>query len=178
MSRGEQNAVERALERLAADHRAVLVVQLAEARVDADGERVRAQEARAEAVDRRDPRAVELAREIGPAAAVERGADARAQLAGRLPRVRDHEHRLDVEALLAHRAHEALDEHARLAGARAGRDEDLARRLDRFRLLFVHGARHPAHRPEVAPGRARVTLRVVLDVARTDALRVAARAVA
>ena len=59
---------ERALERLAADHGAVLVVELAEARVDADRERVRAQEARAEAVDRRDPRAVEPAREVGPAA--------------------------------------------------------------------------------------------------------------
>ena len=63
---------ERALERLAADHRAVLVVELAEARVDADRERMRAQEPRAEAVDRRDPRAVELAREVGAAAAVQR----------------------------------------------------------------------------------------------------------
>jgi hypothetical protein len=117
----------------------VLVVELAEARVDADGERMRAKEARAEPMDRRDPRAVELAREVGPAAPVERRADARAQLARRLARIGDDEHRLDVEALLAHRAHEALDEHARLAGPRARGNEDLARRLDRLRLLFVHG---------------------------------------
>src|SRR5205823_12897144 len=61
---------QRTLERLAPDHRAVLVVELAEARVDADGERVRAQEPRAESVDGRDPRAVELPREIVPAARV------------------------------------------------------------------------------------------------------------
>ena len=44
--------------------------------------------------------------------------------------VRDHEHRVDVEALVADRADEALDEHGRLAGARAGGDEDRAARLD------------------------------------------------
>ena len=139
---------QRALEGLAADHRAVLLVQLAEARVDADRERVRAQQARAEAVDRRDPGAVEPAREVGPAAAVQRGADARAQLARRLARVRDHEHRLDVESLLADGAHEALDEDARLPGSRARGDEDLSLGLDGGELLRVHGrsTRHIAQR--------------------------------
>src|SRR5207247_948957 len=104
-------ARERALERLAADHLPLLVVELVEARIDPDGERVRAQEPGAEAVDRGDPRAVELAREVGASARMERGADARAQLARRLARVRDDEDRVDVEADIADRAHEPLDEH-------------------------------------------------------------------
>ena len=80
-----------------------------------------------------------LPREVVAAARVQRRADAGAQLAGGLARVGDDEHRLDVEALVADRAHEPLDEHGRLAGARAGRDEDLARRLDSSALLLVHG---------------------------------------
>ena len=51
----------------------MLVVGLPEPRVDPDRERMRAQEPRAEAVDGRDPGAVELPREIGPAALAERG---------------------------------------------------------------------------------------------------------
>ncbi len=74
---GRAERRERALERLAADDRAVLIVELAEPRIDADRERMRAQQPRAEAVDRRDPRTVEPAREIGAAARVQRGADAR-----------------------------------------------------------------------------------------------------
>ena len=168
-----------ALERLAPDHRAVLVVELAEARVDPHRKRVRSQEARAEAVDRRDPRAVEPPREVVAAARVERRADARAQFAGRLAGVGDDEHRLDVEPLLADGTDEALDQYRRLACARAGRDEDLARRVDGGALLGVQsGTLHAAHRPEVTPGRARATLRVVADVTGPDALRVAASAVA
>ena len=102
-------------------------------------------------MDRRDPRAVELAREVVAAALGERGADARAQLAGRAPRVGDDEDRVDVEPAVADRAHEALDEHRRLAGARAGGDEDLAGRLDGCAAAARSCARHPADRPEVAP---------------------------
>ena len=146
---------QRALERLATRTGAWSSASSRNTRVDADRERMRAQQARAEAVDGRDPGAVEPAREIGTAALAERGADARAELAGRLPRVRDHEHRLDVEPLLAHRAHEPLDEHRRLSGAGAGRDEDLASGRDRARCCsgFMPGSRSldAAHRPEVAP---------------------------
>ena len=142
---------ERLLERLAPEHRRLRVVELAEARVEAGGERIRLEQAEAEAVDRRDPRAVELAREIVAAAARKLRADARAQLAGRAPRVRDDEDRVDVEALVARRAHEALDEHRRLAGARAGGDEDLARRLDggellRVELVHARSTLHIGHR--------------------------------
>ena len=62
---------------------------------------------------------------------------------------------------IADRPDEALDEHRRLAGTCAGRDEDEPARVDRRELLLVRAAsrrprhaRHPAHRPEVAPGRA------------------------
>jgi hypothetical protein len=117
----------------------VLVVELAEPRIDPDRERMRAQESRAEAVDRRDPGAVETTGEIGATATQERGADPRPELARRLAGVGDDEHRLDVEALVAHRLHEPLDKHGRLARACAGRDEHLAVRFDSCALLSVHG---------------------------------------
>ena len=129
---------ERPLERLAAQHGRLVVGELVEARVEPDRERMRAEQARAEAVDGRDPRAVEPPCEVGPAARVQRGTDACAQLTGRLARVGDHEHRLDVEPGVADRAHEPLDEHRRLAGPCACGDEDLAGRLDGGCLLAVH----------------------------------------
>src|SRR5919198_1176999 len=60
--------LERPLERLAAHDRALRLVELAEARVDPDRERMRAEQAGAEAVDGRDPGAVELPGEVAPAA--------------------------------------------------------------------------------------------------------------
>ena len=129
---------ERLLERLAAEHRALCVIELAKARVQAGGKRIALQEPEAEAVDRRDPRAVELAREVLPTALRERCADAGAQLAGGASRVRDDEDRLDVEPAVAHGAHETLDEHRSLPRTRPCRDEDLAGRLDRRLLLLVH----------------------------------------
>ena len=129
--------LERALERLAAKHGRARILELAEAGIEADGERMRPQQPVAEAVDRRDPGTVELAREIGAAALDERRSDPRAQLARRLARVRDDEDRVDVEAALAHRADVALDEHRRLARARTSRDEHDPCRLDRRQLLVV-----------------------------------------
>src|SRR5439155_14712407 len=110
-----------------------------EARIEPDGERVRAQQTRAEPVDGGDPGAVEPACEIVAAAVLQSGPDAGAQLARCLARVGDHEQRLDVEPLLTDRAHEALDEHRRLARPRTGGDEDLARRFDGRVLLGVQG---------------------------------------
>ena len=60
---------QRALERLAAEHRRLVVGELVEARVEPDGERMGVQQPRAEAVDRRDPRPVELPGEVVPARA-------------------------------------------------------------------------------------------------------------
>src|SRR5581483_2380942 len=86
--------------------------------------------------------------EIVAPALGERSADACAELARGAARVRDDEDRVDVEPAIAYRAHEPPDEHGRLAGARAGRDEDLAGRLDRCQLLLVHarGTRQIDHR--------------------------------
>src|SRR5262249_49384796 len=115
------------------------VVELTEARIEPGRERIRLQEPQAETVDRRDPRGVELAGEVRAAALRERGPDARAQLAGPAPRVRDHEDRVDVETAIAYGADEPLDKHGRLAGARTRGHEDLSRRLDGRPLLLVHG---------------------------------------
>src|SRR5262249_55435257 len=129
--------LERGAERLAAEHAALTVVENAEARVDPGGERVRLQQAVAEAVDGRDPGAVEPALEVVPAELVQPLADAPAQLAGRALGVRDDEDRLDVEAAVADGAAEALDDDGRLAGARPRGDEDDALLLDCAELLLV-----------------------------------------
>ena len=129
---------ERLLERLAAEHCSLRVVELAETRVEPGCERIALQQAQAETVDRRDPRAVELAREILSPALSECGANARAQLACRAARVRDHEDRVDVEPAVADRTYEALHEDSRLPGPRSRRDEDLAGRLYCRELLLVH----------------------------------------
>ena len=138
-SRAER--VERALERLSTQHGGAGLVELPEARVEPDAERMGLQEPVAEAVDRRDPRAVELTGEVVPPAVEERGADPAPELARRLARVRDDEDRLDVEPALAHRADVALDENRRLPGPRAGRDEDVPGRLDGLELLVVQPRR-------------------------------------
>src|SRR4029078_9073198 len=104
---------------LSAQHAALSVVEHPEARVDAGRERMRLQQTVAEAVDRRDPGRVELARRVVPPALQQPLADAAAQLAGRALGVRDHEQRVDVEAALADRLAEALDDQRRLPGAGA-----------------------------------------------------------
>ena len=111
------------------------LVEHTKARVDAGRERMGAKQPMTEAVDGRDPRAVELARQIGTSALDQARADPAAQLARRLLGVRDHEDRLDVDSLVAHGAREALDEHLRLARARARGHEHEPARLD-SRLLF------------------------------------------
>ena len=138
----------------------------------------------AETVDRRDPRGVELSREVGAPELDEPRTDPVAQLAGRLLGVRDDEERVDVEPALADRPGEPLDEHGRLARAGAGGDEDDPARLDRRRLLGVGAVAaslrdscsrrsrplHPAHGREVAPrGAAGVAERVVTHVPAPDA---------
>ena len=122
--------LERGAKGLAAEDAALAVVEDAEARVDPGGERVRLQQAAAETVDGRDPGAVELPREVVAAELDEALPDPSAQLAGSALGVRDHEDRVDVEPALAHRAAEALDDHGRLAGPGARRDEHDSGLLD------------------------------------------------
>src|SRR3954470_12611257 len=96
---------------------------------------MRPQQPMTEAVDRGDPRTVELAREVGASALDEPGADPAAQLARRLLRVGDHEDRFDVDALVADGTRETFDEHLGLARPGSGRDEDGPSRVD-CALLF------------------------------------------
>ncbi len=133
--------VERLRERLAGEHGRLRAVELAEARVEPRLERVGAKQARAEAVDGRDPGAVELAREVVASALAQLAPDARTQLTRGLARVRDHEDRADVDPAVADRADEPLDEHGGLAGAGARREEDATVGLDRCLLLRVRGER-------------------------------------
>ena len=90
--------LERTLERLSAEHGRTRLLELAEARVEPHTERVRLQKPVAETVDRRDPGAVELARKLVAPAVDERSPDPRSELTRGLPRVRDDEDRVDVEA--------------------------------------------------------------------------------
>ena len=183
VARRAQNCSSASSNASAAQHARLRLVELAEARVEPDRERIRLQQPVAEAVDGRDPGAVELAREVVPPALAERVADAGAQLAGRALRVRDHEDRVDVEAVVADRAHEALDEHARLAGAGARGDEDVAARVDRRLLLGVRDARRHARLTRHIGQRShqagqRLALRIVAHVAAADPLRELAARVA
>ena len=129
---------ERLVEGFRAEHRRLGFVELAEAWVEPGREWVRLEQARAETVNRRDPGAVELAREVVPSTLGKRGADPRPQLAGGTTRVRDHEDRVDVEPAIADRADDPLDEHRGLAGTGTGGDEHLSPGLDCRKLLIVH----------------------------------------
>ena len=134
---GRAEALQRDGERLRLEHEGLWLVEHAEGGVDARRQRVRAEEAPAEAVDRGDPGAVELERQVRPAALEEPRADAGAKLARRALGVRDDEERLDVQPVVDHRGHEPLDEHGGLARPCAGRDEDGSPRVDRGLLLLV-----------------------------------------
>ena len=136
--------VQRRLEGLAADHTALAVVEDAEARVEAGRKGVGLQQPQAEAVDGRDPGAVERAGQVVASELMQARPDPALQLTRCALRIGDHEHRLDVDPPLADRLDEALDEHRRLAGAGACRDEDLTARGDRRRLLFVGRTRRHA----------------------------------
>ena len=127
-----------AIEGLAAKHGRVLVIELVETGVDPDRERVGAKEAAAEPVDRRDPGAVELTRQVEPAPLGERPPDPGTQLTCGLARIGDHEHRVDVEPFVTDGRDEALDQHRGLAGTGPGRHEDLAACLDGGALVLVH----------------------------------------
>ena len=132
---------ERRREGLAADDASLALVEDPEARIEPGLEGVRLQQPQAEPVDRGDPGTVQRTGEIVTAELVQPRPDAPAQLARGPLGVRDHEQRLDIDALVADRLDEALDEHRRLARAGARGDEDLPAGRDRSRLLLVG---HPA----------------------------------
>ena len=129
---------ERDAERLRAQHARLALVEHAEARIDACRRGIRAEQPVAEAVDRRDPRAVELACEIGATGLEEPRPDARPELARGALGERHDEDRADVDAAL-HGPDEALDDDGRLAGAGARGDEHRPAGVDGDRLLGVRG---------------------------------------
>src|SRR5256885_5546423 len=102
--------VQRRIERLAAEHAGLAVIKPPEARVEPGGERIRLQQPVTEAVNRRDPGAVKLAREVIAAAVEQLPPDPPTELARRALRVRDNEHGADINALVAHSVREPLDE--------------------------------------------------------------------
>jgi len=136
LARGRE-ARQRGVEGLGSEHAGLALVEHTEAWIEAGLERMAAEQPVAEAVDGRDPSAVELPRQVEPVEGAQPLADAATQLACRPLCVRDDEDRVDVEAALAHRLDEALDEHGRLAGARSRGDEDDTGLLDRGKLLLA-----------------------------------------
>ena len=98
----------------------------------------------------------------------ERALQPQCQLARSRLRVRDDEHALGCGAQLQRGPH-ALDHERRLARARAGRDDDLAARVDRDLLLFgAERARsrvgHPADAVPATPRRTFAVRRIVQHV--------------
>src|SRR5207244_12233784 len=134
---GRAEGLDRLLERLAGEHARLVLVQDAEVRIDPGLERMGLQQAMTEAVDRRDPGPVQLAREIVAVELAEPPPDSSAQLSGSALGVRDREHRVDRQASFANGTDEALDEHRRLARARTRGDEDEPARVDRGELFLV-----------------------------------------
>jgi hypothetical protein len=170
---------ERLVEGLDPEHRGLSLVEHAEARVEPRGERILAEEPGAEPVDRRDPGAVELPRQLGTAELGQAPANPTPQLRGRAVGVGDHEDRADVDAGVDC-AREALDEDRRLPCPGACGDEDEPGGADRGILLRSRRAfdrrshplrpPHAAHRRELAPRRAAAVAEgVVPDVPLADA---------
>jgi hypothetical protein len=142
---GAHELLERRVERVGADPLRLQLVEHAEVGVDAGAERVGAQHARAEAVDRRDPGPLGSAGVGAPAQLDEAIAHARLHLGRRLLGERDRQHRLDRRAVLDHGAHEALDKHGRLARARAGAHDQRAVPAGDGALLLGGERGHPSH---------------------------------
>ncbi len=131
-ARRGQEVGQRRLEGLALRGAPVGGVDDREAGIEARGHRVRAQDARAEAVERRDPRGLGLARRLAVTELEQADAHARAQLARRLLGEGDGQDLVGAQSVLHHRGDEALDQHRRLARAGVGREHEVARRGARW----------------------------------------------
>ena len=118
------------------------LVEHAEARVQPRSERLAAQHARAEAVDRADPGGVDLARVLRLPELLEAPPDPLAQLGRGLVRERQRQDRADRDAVVADGLGEPLDHHGGLAGPGAGRQQRGAAAVgDRRALLPSRPAR-------------------------------------
>jgi hypothetical protein len=97
-------------------------------------------------VDRRDPRALGVTREVALAKLEQPLADALLELARGLLGERDREDPPRRDPVVEHLTDEALDEHARLAAARGGAQQQVALALE-DRACLLAGER-PALRPD------------------------------
>jgi hypothetical protein len=132
---------ERRVERAGAQPGRLPVLQHPKAGIDARGERVRPQQPRAEAVDRRHVSALRGQPGLAVAQLGQPLAQALAQLAGGLLGERDGQHAAGVDAALDHRPRAALDDHGGLAAARVGVQQPRAAAgLHRPGLLIGQGA--------------------------------------
>ncbi len=132
-------ARERLGERLRTQDSRLALVQYAEPGIEPRLERMRLEEPVAEAVDGRDPGALDVAREIDAVELQQSLADPGSQLPRGALGVGDDEDALEPQPAVGDRADEALDEDGGLPGAGAGRDEDDARLVDRGLLLRIRG---------------------------------------
>jgi hypothetical protein len=128
--------LERAVERRVLEARGVGLGQHLVLGVEPGGQGVRPQQPSAEAVDGRDERGLGRARVLALAAREERRAQPALELGRRLLGERDGQDALDRDVVVAHRAHEPLDQHARLAAARArAQEQGAVAALDGLALL-------------------------------------------
>jgi hypothetical protein len=131
-----EELLERAVEGVDREPRRACLVEHLVVRVDAGREGVTAQELRAQAVDRRDPGGVRLARRLWTPELEEPPPDARAQLGGGLLGERDREDSLDAHPVLDYGAYVPLDQHPCLAAARVRvHEQSRVPALDRGALL-------------------------------------------
>ena len=138
---------ERPVEGVGGDALRLHLVEHPEVGIDPGAQGVRAKDARAEAVDGRDPRALGGAG-VGGAPELEKApAHPDLQLGRRLLGEGDGEHPLHRRPILGHGLHEALDQHRGLARARPGPDHQRTVAPSHGpRLLGGQLRAHPSHR--------------------------------
>jgi hypothetical protein len=152
---GRDPGLQRALVRGGGDPPRGGLLEHREARIQPGGQRPRPQHARAEAVDRPDPRGVDGAGVLVLAEVGQPLASALAQLAGGLLREREREDRADRHLVEQHGLDESLDHHGGLARAGVGGEQRGARPvLDRGALLGGEAGRaHVSSSRAASPAR-------------------------
>ncbi len=133
------------LERASAQHARGGRVEHAEIGVQPGGQRVRAQQPPAEGVERADGRGLRVAGGAAFTELQQTRPHALSQLARGAVGEGDRQHRRRFHPVLAHRRHEALDEHGGLAAARRCREQDRLAPA-RHGLPLLAGERQPGRR--------------------------------
>ena len=143
--RPDRDPIQGGVERVERESRGLVLVEHRERGIEPRRERVCAQHARAEAVNRGDRRSLGRARRLVRAERPQARANPLTQLGGRLLGERDRQDRADVDAVVQDGADEPLDQHRRLTAAGARIKQQIAvTALDRRDLLWCEGDGHPA----------------------------------